>query len=54
MINDNDITTRKCPTAFCNGRLVIRTNKSTGQKFIGCENYPKCKYTEPMEQEDSE
>lgn len=52
MINDNDITTRKCPIARCNGRLIIRTNRNTGQKFIGYENYPKCRYTEPIEKED--
>jgi len=51
MINDENITTRKCPQPYCNGRLVIRTNRNTGQKFIGCENYPKCKYTESIEKE---
>ena len=31
-----------CPR--CNGRLVERTNRKTGEKFYGCENYPKCKF----------
>jgi len=31
----------KCPK--CGGKLVIR--KSAYGTFIGCENYPKCKYT---------
>ena len=51
-MRDEDITTRKCPIARCNGRLVIRTNRSTDGKFIGCENYPECRHTEPIEIED--
>ena len=50
-MNDN-ITTRNCPKAFCKGRLVIRTNKASGQKFLGCENFPECRYTEPIEEGD--
>ena len=41
-IIDNDLT--KCPR--CGGQLVER-NGQYG-KFIGCSNYPKCKYTEKM------
>ena len=33
---------RKCP--YCQHPLVVRKNKK-GQKFIGCTNYPRCKYT---------
>lgn len=51
-MKDENITTRKCPEAFCNGRLVVRTNRSTEEQFIGCENYPKCTYTEPIEVDD--
>jgi len=29
--------------------LVIRQNRKSGQKFIGCSKYPKCKYTKPLE-----
>lgn len=35
---------RKCPE--CGHELVERKNKRTGQKFIACSNFPKCKYTE--------
>lgn len=35
---------KKCPQ--CNGRLLIRLSKFG--KFIGCENYPNCKYTEQL------
>jgi len=51
-MTDDDITTRNCPKAHCNGRLVYRTNKNTNEKFIGCENFPTCRYTEPLEKED--
>jgi ssDNA-binding Zn-finger/Zn-ribbon topoisomerase 1 len=51
MIKDN-YTTRNCPRAFCKGRLVYRINRNTNEKFIGCDKYPVCKYTEPVEKED--
>ena len=28
------------------GILVTRTNKNSGQAFMGCSNYPNCKYTQ--------
>jgi hypothetical protein len=31
-----------------NGYLVVRQNRSKGNKFRGCSSYPKCKYTEPI------
>jgi ssDNA-binding Zn-finger/Zn-ribbon topoisomerase 1 len=34
----------KCPT--CGGKLLTRTNSKNGQKFLGCSNYPECRYTE--------
>ena len=37
---------RQCPK--CGGQLVFKTSRS-GSKFIGCANYPKCKYVEPLE-----
>lgn len=33
----------KCP--FCGGELVERQNKNNGEKFFGCKNFPKCRYT---------
>ena len=38
-------TQKKCPK--CSSELVIR--KSVYGKFLGCTNYPKCKYTEKLE-----
>jgi len=34
----------KCPK--CNGVLVIRNGKYG--KFLGCQNYPYCKYTRDL------
>ncbi|HOJ37140.1 MAG TPA: type I DNA topoisomerase [Ignavibacteriales bacterium] len=39
-----EYTGETCPE--CSGRLIIR--KSKFGKFIGCENYPKCKYTKQL------
>ena len=39
-------TDQKCPD--CGGFLLIRTNRK-GEEFYGCEKYPKCKFTKPME-----
>ncbi len=36
-----DKDNNKCPK--CGGQLVERTGKYG--RFIGCSNYPKCKYT---------
>ena len=32
-----------CP--LCGGKLVLRRNKSIGKPFMGCMNYPECKFT---------
>ena len=39
-----------CPS--CGSRLVIRRakrGKYAGSKFLGCSNYPKCRYTREVE-----
>ena len=42
-----EVTDKKCPD--CGGSLVIKWGRS-GQ-FLGCENYPECRHTEPLEAE---
>ena len=37
---------RLCPED--GSRLVVRTNRDTGQRFLACPKYPECKYTEPL------
>ena len=39
-------TDQKCPD--CGNFLLIRKNRR-GEDFYGCEKYPKCKFTKPME-----
>ena len=31
-----------CPA--CGGELLVRTVRRPGHQFLGCENYPVCKY----------
>jgi len=38
------VTNKKCPQ--CGGNLVVK--KGPYSSFLGCENYPKCKYSEPI------
>jgi ssDNA-binding Zn-finger/Zn-ribbon topoisomerase 1 len=33
----------KCPE--CDGPMTSRANRTTGQRFWGCNNYPRCKGT---------
>ena len=40
-------TDEKCPDCK-KGNLLIRKSRK-GEEFYGCENYPKCKFTRPME-----
>ena len=42
--NMSNFVNRKCPE--CGGNLVYRFTKDKGIRFIGCNNYPKCKYNE--------
>lgn len=37
-------TARPCPQPGCSGRLVERTGRHG--RFLGCTNYPACRYTE--------
>ena len=42
----------RCPR--CGGMLVIRTatkGNRQGKRFLGCSNYPKCKYIENISEE---
>lgn len=36
----------RCPE--CGAELVIRAQRATGQEFLGCARYPRCKYSEPL------
>lgn len=37
-----------CPETGCGGFLIIRQAKFGRRKFLGCSNYPNCRYTKPI------
>ena len=48
-INEQRKNISTCPR--CGGKLVVRTARkgaNAGSQFLGCENYPKCKYTKDI------
>lgn len=49
-INKRNEFNEKYGKCSCGCEWVIRKNKSTGQEFLGCNNYPKCKNTKPIKQ----
>lgn len=34
----------------CGGTLVIRINRITGVKFLGCSNFPKCRFSNKLKE----
>jgi len=34
-----------CPKCF--GKTILKMNTKTNQHFVGCENFPECKFTSP-------
>lgn len=34
-----------CPECGVGTHLIVRTNRSQGHQFLGCENWPDCNYT---------
>ena len=42
------LSLRLCPK--CGKHLITRINPSSRQKFLGCTDFPHCKYTEPIKQ----
>lgn len=48
-------TEERCPR--CGGRLVLRTaakGSRQGKQFLGCSNYPKCRYSRSLSHKESE
>lgn len=43
----NGRRTRVCDE--CGADMVIRTNRSTGEQFYGCRDYPRCLFTTPVD-----
>jgi ssDNA-binding Zn-finger/Zn-ribbon topoisomerase 1 len=57
---DNDNPTQKTkifrtvngePARVCNecgAEMVVRTNRKTGERFLGCSRFPDCTFTEEL------
>src|ERR671915_603917 len=43
-----DETLGPCPN--CGKNLIIRRNRRSGKRFVGCEGYPECRMTFPLPQ----
>jgi DNA topoisomerase I len=43
-----DETLGKCPESDHN--LIVRRNRKSGKRFVGCEGYPECRVTYPLPQ----
>jgi DNA topoisomerase I len=43
-----DETLGKCPESGHN--LIVRRNRKSGKRFVGCEGYPECRVTYPLPQ----
>lgn len=41
-VGSSDTTKPFCPR--CNSQLLSRKNRKTGETFLGCSSYPKCRY----------
>ena len=46
MSNPPPKITKLCPD--CGHPLILRTNRQNGSQFLGCQDYPTCKHTEPV------
>lgn len=36
------------PCPECGGELVVRTNRTTSERFLGCAAYPRCAATQQL------
>jgi len=43
-----DETLGPCPN--CGRNLIVRRNRRSGKRFVGCEGYPECRVTFPLPQ----
>jgi len=45
---DGKAVEKNCPDCEPIVKLIIRTNKKSGNQFLGCPNWPECEHTEPI------
>ena len=46
--NKQKLFNEKHGKCSCGSRWTIRKNKTSGQEFLGCSNYPNCKNTKTL------
>lgn len=40
-----------CEAPSCDGYMLIRTNRNSGDRFFGCSNFPDCRETRKFDVE---
>lgn len=40
----------RCKAPSCSGHMIKRHNRRDGSPFLGCSRYPKCNYTQPLDE----
>jgi len=40
-----------CPNCQDSPKLIVRTNRSNGNQFLGCPNWPECNFTRGIPEE---
>ena len=45
-MNNHRGTIKTC--ARCAQPMAVKTNRETGQEFLGCTSWPECEHTEPL------
>ena len=44
--NEEQVVSRSCPADNCNGQLSLKVSRFGA--FVGCSDYPECKFTRPI------
>ena len=44
--NEEQVVSRSCPSDNCNGQLSLKVSRFGA--FVGCSDYPECKFTRPI------
>lgn len=45
---DNSESEILCPECNPPRKLIVKTNRHTGNQFLGCPNWPDCGYTQQI------
>ncbi len=45
---DDALIHKPCPEPVCKGELVVKVNRETGHRFLGCSEWPRCPHCEEV------